>query len=76
MTQQVARQVHKLAADLGIKRADIVYYQALDQRNAGKCCSLCDEYGLLMQADGTTLRTWDPFSELREREGSGERLRK
>lgn len=67
MTQQLARQVHKLASDLGIKRADIVYYQALDQGNAGKCCSLCDEYGLLVGEDGTKLRTWDPFKELRER---------
>lgn len=67
MTQELARQVHKLAADLGIKRADIVYYQALDQGNAGQCCSLCDEYGLLVKEDGTTLRTWDPFKERREK---------
>jgi hypothetical protein len=67
MTQQLARQVHKLAADLGIKRADIEYYQALDQGYAGKCCSLCDEYGLLVQEDGTKLRTGDPHKELRER---------
>jgi hypothetical protein len=67
MTQQLARQVHKLAADLGIKRADIVYYQAIDAGYAGKCCSLCDEYGLLVQEDGTKLRTVDPFKELRER---------
>jgi hypothetical protein len=59
--------VHKLAADLGIKRADIVYYQAIDAGYAGKCCSLCDEYGLLVQEDGTKLRTVDPFKELREK---------
>ena len=67
MTQQLARQVHKLATDLGIKRADITYYQALDHGWAGKSCSLCDEYGLLVQEDGTKLRTGDPFKELRER---------
>jgi hypothetical protein len=65
MTQQLARQVHKLAADLGIKRSDIVYYQAIDEGYAGRCCSLCDEYGLLVQEDGTKLRT-----------GSGGQLRK
>jgi hypothetical protein len=72
MTQQLARQVHKLATDLGIKRADIVYYQALDNGWAGKSCSLCDEYGLLVREDGTKLRTEDPFKEIRER-GSARR---
>jgi hypothetical protein len=67
MTQQLARQVHKLATDLGIKRADIVYYQAIDQGYAGQSCSLCDEYGLLVQEDGTKLRTGDLFKEYRER---------
>jgi hypothetical protein len=67
MTQHIARQVHKLASDLGIKRADIVYYQAVDHGYAGKSCVLCDEYGLLVQEDGTKLRTEDPFKELRER---------
>ncbi len=66
MTQQLARQVHKLATDLGIKRADIVYYQALDNGWAGESCSLCDEYGLLVQEDGRKLRTEDPHKELRE----------
>lgn len=72
MTQQLARQVHKLATDLGIKRADIVPYQAIDHGYAGKSCSLCDQYGLLVQEDGTKLRTEDPFKELRER-GSARR---
>lgn len=72
ITQQLARQVHKLAADLGIKRADIVSYQAIDHGYAGKSCSLCVEYGLLVQEDGTKLRTEDPFKELRER-GSARR---
>jgi hypothetical protein len=61
MTLQLARQVHKLATDLGIKRADTVNYQAIDHGYAGKSCSLCDEFGLLVQEDGTKLRTEDPF---------------
>ena len=61
-TQQLARQVHKLATDLGIKRADIVYYQAIDQGYAGQSCSLCDEYGLLVQEDGTKLLTLETSS--------------
>jgi hypothetical protein len=72
MTQQLARPVHKLAIDLGIKRADITYYQALDHGYAGKSCSLCDEYGLLVKEDGTKLRTEDPFKEIRKR-GSARR---
>jgi hypothetical protein len=67
MTHQLARQVHKLAADLGIKRADIVYYQAIDHGYAGKSCTLCDEYRLVVQEDGTKLRTADDLKELRER---------
>ena len=67
MTLQLARQVHKLATDLGIKRADILYYQALDHGYAGKTCSLCDEYGLLVREDGTKLRTTDDLKEFRER---------
>jgi hypothetical protein len=67
MTQQLAKQVHKLAAVLGIKRADITYYQAIDNGWAGKSCSLCDQYGLLVLEDGTKLRTEDPFKEIRER---------
>jgi hypothetical protein len=67
MTQQLAKQVHKLAAVLGIKRADITYYQAVDKGWAGKSCSLCDQYGLLVLEDGTKLRTEDPFKEIRER---------
>jgi hypothetical protein len=72
MTQHLARQVHKLASDLGIKRADIVYYQALDPGWAGQSCSHCDEYDLLVQEDGTKLRTEDLFKEYRER-GSARR---
>ena len=67
ITRQLARQVHKLASDLGIKRADIVFYQAIDAGYAGMPCSLCDEYGLLLQDDGAKLRTVDPYKRLHER---------
>jgi hypothetical protein len=67
MTRQLANQVHKLATNLGIKRADITYYQALDAGYAGKSCSLCEEYGLLVKEDGTKLRTEDPYKEIRKR---------
>ena len=56
ITQQLASQVHQLACDLGIKRSDIMNYQAVDAGYAGSFCKLCDDYGLLVQEDGTKLR--------------------
>jgi hypothetical protein len=67
MTQQVAKQVHKLAADLGITRADITYYQAVDHGYAGQSCRHCEEYHLLLREDGTKLRTGDLFKEIRQK---------
>jgi hypothetical protein len=59
ITQQLALQVHKLASDLGIKRADILDYQAVDAGYAWPPCSLCDKFDLLVQEDGKKLRAVD-----------------
>jgi hypothetical protein len=67
MTQELSRQVHKLAAVLGIKRTDITHYQAIDAGYAGQSCSHCEEYQLLFREDGTKLRTEDLFREIREK---------
>ena len=67
ITQQLTQKVHQLASDLGIKRSDIVGYQAVEAGYSGLPCRLCDDYGLLMREDGTKLRTVDPFKTLREK---------
>ena len=41
MTQNLKMQIHKLVNDLGIKRTDIMYCQAVDAGYAGPFCSLC-----------------------------------
>jgi hypothetical protein len=67
ITQQLTGQVHRLACDLGIKRSDILNYQAVDAGYGGLPCKLCDDYGLLIREDGTKLRTVDPFKTFREK---------
>lgn len=71
ITQPLTEQVHRLACDLGIKRSDILNHQAVDAGYAGAPCELCDDYGLLIQEDGTKLRTVDLFKTLRERSRAG-----
>jgi hypothetical protein len=71
ITQQISGQVHRLARDLGIKRSDIVNYEAVDAGYAGMPCKMCDDYGLLMREDGTQLRTVDAFKTLRKKGRAG-----
>lgn len=66
-TQQLNRQVHLLARDLGIKRSDILSHQAVDAGYAGMPCKLCAEHGLLILENGKRLRAIDPFKRLREK---------
>jgi energy-coupling factor transporter ATP-binding protein EcfA2 len=67
ITQQLTEQVHRLGRDLGIKRSDILSHQAVDAGYAGAPCKLCDDYGLLIQEDGTKLRTVDLFKTRRQK---------
>ena len=57
LTNQTVRRVHKLALDLGIKRAHILPYATVDAGYAGHPCSFCDEFGLLSRDDGKSLRS-------------------
>lgn len=59
LTSDFVRRVHKLAADLGIRRADILPYATVDAGYAGHPCSLCDELGMLARDDGTKLGSVD-----------------
>jgi hypothetical protein len=55
--KQFVRRVHKLAFDLGIKKADILPYATVDAGYAGHPCSLCTAFGLLKRDDGEILRS-------------------
>jgi hypothetical protein len=59
LTSDIVRRVHKLAADLGIRRTDILPYATVDAGYAGHPCSLCDELGMLARDDGTKLGSVD-----------------
>lgn len=72
ITWQLDSRVHKLASDLGIKKSDIVNYQAVEAGFAGPPCKLCDKFGLLVQEDGTQLRTVDESETLRGKGRVGE----
>jgi hypothetical protein len=67
MTRELKTQVHRLANDLGIRRSDVLNYQAVDAGYAGLPCTLCEKYGLLVQEDGTKLRTLDPLRTVRDK---------
>lgn len=57
LTNQFCHRVHKLALDLGIKRAHTLPYATVDAGYAGVPCSFCDEFGLLTCDDGKKLRS-------------------
>jgi hypothetical protein len=57
LAKQFVRRVHKLAFDLGIKKADILPYATVDAGYAGRPCSLCTAFGLLKRDDGEILRS-------------------
>jgi hypothetical protein len=57
LTKQFVHRVHKLASELGIKRADILPYATVDAGYAGYPCSHCAAFGLLKRDDGKKLRT-------------------
>jgi hypothetical protein len=74
ITQSLISQVHRLARDLGIKRTDILEYQAVDAGYAGLPCKHCEDYGLLIREDGTQLRTINPFKKACKKARSGSQL--
>ena len=58
LTKQFVHRVHKLALELGIKRADTLPYGTVDAGYAGHSCSFCKALGLLKRDDGKKLRTF------------------
>ena len=48
------RQIHELAGDMGLTRADILEPDTVRAGYAGPPCPLCTEFGLLTLADGRT----------------------
>lgn len=59
LTNDFVRRVHKLAVELGIRRADTLPYATVDAGYMGYPCSLCADFGLLARDDGTKLRSVD-----------------
>lgn len=57
LTADRKRQIHELARDMGLTRADILEPGTVRAGYAGPPCSLCTGLGLLTLADGTTLRS-------------------
>ena len=59
LTKAVVKQIHELAAMLGVTRADITNWMAVRAGNAGRPCKLCTECNLLKTDDGLPLRTFE-----------------
>jgi hypothetical protein len=69
LTKQLVRQVHQLALELGIKRADILPYATVDAGYAGRRCFWCSQFGLLTRDDGKNLRSVMPRDKRRPSKG-------
>jgi hypothetical protein len=56
LSQNVLRLIHQTAKALGITRADILEPETVEGGYAGSPCDLCEEYGLMVDAEGRKLR--------------------
>jgi len=56
ISKELVRSIHKTAKNLGVCRADILYPVAIDSGYGGHPCSLCEEYGLMVDHEGRHLR--------------------
>jgi hypothetical protein len=56
LSQNVLRLIHQTAKAMGITRADILEPETVDAGYAGLPCDLCEEYGLIVDAEGRNLR--------------------
>jgi hypothetical protein len=55
------RKIHSVAKAMGIKRADIHHWRSVKSGLAGEPCSLCSEFGMMMDHEGKRLLTLDEF---------------
>jgi hypothetical protein len=59
MTPAIGRKIHCQAKAMGINRSDIVHWASVKSELAGEPCSLCSEFGMMMDHEGRRLLTLD-----------------
>ena len=59
LTVALGRKIHSQAKAMGFRRADILHWMNVRSELAGDPCSLCSEFGLMMDHDGRRLLTFD-----------------
>jgi hypothetical protein len=63
LTLAMRRKIHSQAKAMGINRSDIVHQVAVESGIAGEPCSLCSEFGMMLDHEGRRLLTLDEFLE-------------
>lgn len=61
LTLAIRRKIHSQAKAMGIKRADILHWLNVQSGIAGEPCSLCSEFGMMMDHEGRKLLTMDEY---------------
>jgi hypothetical protein len=59
LTVAIRRKIHSHAKGMGITRADILHWCSVESGLAGDPCSLCSEFGMMMDHEGRRLLTLD-----------------
>lgn len=59
LTLAIRRKIHCQAKAMGIKRSDILHWVSVQSGIAGEPCSLCSEFGMMMDHEGRKLLTMD-----------------
>jgi hypothetical protein len=57
------RKIHSQAKSMGIKRADILHWVSVESGLVGHPCSLCSEFGMMMDHEGERLLTFEEVAE-------------
>jgi hypothetical protein len=68
LTLFVRRQIHQLARNMGLTKADILNSHAAEAGYGGRPCALCTEFGLNTLPDGRELRYVEAPRPVRRRE--------
>jgi len=59
LTLAIRRKIHSLAKTMGIKRSDMLHWADVQSGLAGEPCSICSEFGMMMDHEGRRLTTLD-----------------
>jgi hypothetical protein len=63
MTLAIWRKIHSQAKAMGVRRGDILYSITVQSGLAGEPCSLCSEFGMMMDHEGRRLLTIDELAD-------------